>query len=292
MTGSLFPYQMAHDSRNEKRIVGDVQARTRLGTQGWNYSAWVGPFYPIGTRPADFLRTFSRAFESVEIESTFYAVPPSRTVRSWAQRVPEHFVFSCKMPQEITHERRFVSCDALLLAFTERMRELGPKLGPILIQCGPDFSPQQGKPFAEFLALLPEDLRFAVEFRQPAWIRHRVLDLLREHRVALALSDGRWIPREWLLRLCEQPTADFAYLRWMGADRTITDYSHLQVDRRAELDAWARMMPMLAGQVREVYGFVNNHFAGHAPASVRMLQERLGLPQVDPQSIGEQPTLF
>jgi uncharacterized protein YecE (DUF72 family) len=110
--------------------------------------------------------------------------------------------------------------------------------------------------------------------------------------VALALSDGKWIPRDWLLKLCEHPTADFAYLRWMGPDRTITDYSYLQADRSAELDAWARMLPVLKGQVREVYGFVNNHFSGHAPASVRMLQERLGLPTVDPVSISEQPLLF
>jgi uncharacterized protein YecE (DUF72 family) len=78
----------------------------------------------------------------------------------------------------------------------------------------------------------------------------------------------------------------------MGPDRSIIDYSHLQVDRSTELDAWARMIPVLQRQVREVFGFVNNHFAGHAPASVRMLQERLGLPVVDPLTIGEQPTLF
>lgn len=280
------------DTRNEGDNTERPPARIKLGTQGWNYPAWVGPFYPEGTRPAEFLRTFTRAFEVVEIDSTFYAIPPSSTVRSWAQRVPEPFVFTCKMPQEITHQRRFVDCDAVLFAFTERMRELGPKLGPILIQCAPDFAPQQGKPFAEFLELLPRDLRFAVEFRQPAWIRRRVFDLLREHRVALALSDGKWIPREWLLKLCEQPTADFAYLRWMGPDRSITDYSHLQHDRTPELDAWAHMMPVLQRQVKEIFGFVNNHFAGHAPASVRMLQERLGLPTVDPGTLRDQPTLF
>lgn len=281
---------MSHNAGNDSSGAG--RARTRLGTQGWNYPAWVGPFYPTGTRSVDFLRTFARAFDTVEIDSTFYAIPPSSTVRSWAQRVPPHFVFTCKMPQEITHERRFVGCDDVLFAFTERMRELGEKLGPILIQCAPDFVAQHGKPFVEFLELLPRDLRFAVEFRHPSWVRKRVLELLREHHVALALSDGKWIPREWLLRLCEQPTADFTYLRWMGPDRSITDYSHLQVDRTAELDAWARMMPVLQRQVREVYGFVNNHFAGHAPASVRMLQERLGLPRVAPETIGEQPTLF
>jgi uncharacterized protein YecE (DUF72 family) len=266
--------------------------RVRLGTQGWNYPAWVGPFYPSGTRPADFLRTFARAFDVVEIDSTFYAIPPLSTVQGWAARVPAHFTFTCKMPQEITHERRFRDCESLLYDFTDRMRELGGKLGPILIQCAPDFSPQEGRPFAQFLAQLPRDLRFAVEFRQPAWIRRRVLDLLRDHGVALALSDGRWIPREWLLRLCDMPTGDFAYLRWMGPDRSIVDYSHLQVDRTAELDAWSRMMPVLLGQVREVYGFVNNHFAGHAPASVRMLQQRLKVPVVDPAALGEQRTLF
>jgi uncharacterized protein YecE (DUF72 family) len=267
-------------------------SRLRLGTQGWNYPAWVGPFYPDGTRPADFLRTFARAFDVVEIDSTFYAIPPVSTVRGWASRVPSHFTFTCKLPQEITHERRFVDCADVLAAFADRMRELGPQLGPILIQCGPDFAPSEGRAFAEFLALLPADLRFAVEFRQSAWIRRRTLSLLSAHRVALALSDGRWIPRDWLLKLCEQPTSDFAYLRWMGPDRRITDYGALQVDRSAELDAWAAVIPVLQGQVREVYGFVNNHFAGHAPASVRMLQERLGVPPVDPRSIGEQASLF
>jgi uncharacterized protein YecE (DUF72 family) len=279
---------MPHDSRNNSTEFATI----RLGTQGWNYPAWVGPFYPSGTRPVDYLRTFARAMHVVEIDSTFYAIPPERTVKSWADRVPEHFVFTCKLPQVITHERRFVGCLDVLQAFTDRMRELGAKLGPILIQCAPDFAPQQGKPFAEFLELLPRDLRFAVEFRHPAWIRRRVLDLLRERGVALALSDGKWIPREWLLKLCEQPTADFAYLRWMGPDRAITDYSHLQYDRSAELDAWAAMIPVLQGQVREIYGFVNNHFAGHAPASVRMLQQRLGVPPINPASLAVQASLF
>jgi uncharacterized protein YecE (DUF72 family) len=266
--------------------------RLRLGTQGWNYPAWVGPFYPEGTRSPDFLRTFSRAFDTVEIDSTFYAIPAASTVRGWASRVPDGFTFTCKLPQEITHERRFVDCGDVLAAFADRMRELGPHLGPILVQCGPDFSPAEGAALAAFLPLLPSDLRFAIEFRQKTWIRKRTLALLSEHRVALALSDGRWIPREWLLKLCARPTADFAYLRWMGPDRRITDYSALQVDRSAELDAWARMIPVLQAQVRDVFGFVNNHFAGHAPASVRMLQRRLGEPIVDPQHIGEQPSLF
>jgi uncharacterized protein YecE (DUF72 family) len=78
----------------------------------------------------------------------------------------------------------------------------------------------------------------------------------------------------------------------MGPDRAITDYSRLQVDRGAELEAWAAMLPTLLAQVRTAYAFANNHFAGHAPASIRMFQERMGLPVVDPRTIGEQTSLF
>jgi len=264
----------------------------RLGTQGWNYAAWVGTFYPTGTRPQDFLRTYARAFDTVEVDSTFYAIPPSSTVRGWSSRTPESFTFALKLPQEITHERRFVDAGGVLDEFVDRARELGPRLGPVLIQCGPDFSPLERDALAAFLPLLPADVRFAIEFRQRSWIVPETMELLSAHRVALALSDGRWIPRKWLLQLCERPTADFAYLRWMGPDRAITDYSHIQEDRSAELDAWAAMIPVLLGQVRTVYGYANNHFAGHSPASIRMLQERLGLPTVDPSTLGEQGTLF
>lgn len=274
---------------NDKSHIAGV---LRLGTQGWNYAAWSGSFYPPETRAPDYLRTYARAFRTVEVDSTFYAIPPSSTVRGWVSRTPDDFIFALKLPQEITHDRRFLDAETVLSQFVDRARELGTRLGPILIQCGPDFSPIERDNLAAFLPLLPADIRFAIEFRQRAWITPEHLQLLSEHRVALALSDGRWIPRAWLLKLCEQPTTDFAYLRWMGPDRSITDYSHLQVDRSAELDAWAAMIPVLQRQVRTVYGFANNHFAGHGPATVRMLQERLGLPTVDPREIGEQGTLF
>ena len=264
----------------------------RLGTQGWNYGAWVGPFYPTGTRAADYLRLYARAFDTVEVDSTFYAIPPASTVRGWADRTPPSFSFALKMPQEITRARRFVDATSSLNEFVDRARELGPRLGPILIQCGPDFSPGERAALEAFLPCLPADVRFAIEFRQRAWITEETLSLLEAHRVALALSDGRWIPRSWLFRLCARPTADFAYVRWMGPDRVITDYARLQVDRSSELDAWAAMLPVLLAQVRTVHGFVNNHYAGHSPASVRMLQSRLGIHSVDPDSIGDQPSLF
>lgn len=264
----------------------------RLGGQGWNYDAWVGPFYPDGTRAADYLSCYARAFGTVEIDSTFYAVPAVKTVRAWRDRVPDEFVFALKLPQEITHERRLRRAEDVLQEFVAVARELGEKLGPILIQLGPDFGPSELPALAAFLPQLPRDMRFAVEFRQRGWVHDGVLAFLAEHQVALALSDGRWIPRRTMLSLVDRPTADFAYLRWMGPDRSIVDYSRIQVDRSAELDAWARVLPGLTARVRTVYGYINNHFAGHSPASLRDLQGRLGQPVVLPHTLGEQLTLF
>jgi uncharacterized protein YecE (DUF72 family) len=264
----------------------------RIGTQGWNYDAWVGPFYPEGTKVVDFLAVYARAFDTVEVDSTFYAVPPSKTIRGWAQRTPPGFLFSLKMPQEITHVRRFRDADDVAAEFFERARELEDKLGPVLIQLGPDFHPGELGALATFLPTLPEDIAFAIEFRDKGWMHDGVVALLSEHNVALALTDARWIPRKQMLALAERPTADFTYVRWMGADREIADYSRIQIDRSRELELWAGVLSKLANRGRGVYGYVSNHFAGHSPASARELQRLLNLAPVDPEQLGEQMTLF
>jgi uncharacterized protein YecE (DUF72 family) len=264
----------------------------QIGTQGWSYEAWNGPFYPGGTRPADQLRVYARAFPTVEVDATFYAVPSPETVHGWAARTPPGFTFALKLPQQITHERRLRDCGELASAFFERARELGGKLGAVLMQLGPDFGPSELPRLVEFLPLVPADVRLAVEFRQPRWINEGVLALLKEHRTALALTDGRWIPRKTMLALAEQPTADFAYLRWMGANRAIADYSRIQKDRTAELEIWAAAILRLMQRVTEVRGYFNNHYAGHSPQSARQLQRLLGQEPVEPHQLGEQTTLF
>jgi uncharacterized protein YecE (DUF72 family) len=267
-------------------------APLKLGTCGWNYDAWVGPFYPLKTRPADFLTTYARAFDTVEVDSTFYAIPPAKTVRAWASRVGEGFEFALKLPQEITHEQRLRSAEDLCKRFFDVSRELGKKLGPVLIQLGPDFGPSELPALAAFLPTLPADMRFAVEFRQKGWIHEGVIALLAEHHVALTLVDARWIPRRTMTMLAERPTADFTYVRWMGPNRDIVDYSRVQVDRRKELEAWMKAVEILAPKVRMMYGYASNHFAGHSPATIRLLQELMGLPVMDPSKLGTQLTLF
>jgi uncharacterized protein YecE (DUF72 family) len=263
-----------------------------IGTQGWNYDAWVGSFYPKATRAPDYLRVYARAFPTVEVDSTFYGIPTTATVEHWAERVPDHFCFALKMPQSITHERKLRDAWDVLDAFTARLRLLGRKLGPVLVQLGPDFGPERRAALERFLARLPSDIRFAVEFRQPEWIEPSLLSLLGDHRVALALVDGRWLPRDLMIELAKSPTADFAYVRWMGPDRAIEDYSRVVVDRSHEIAEWAKGLEALAERVSTVHGYFNNHYQGHSPASARALQRLVGQRPVDPGELQEQVELF
>jgi uncharacterized protein YecE (DUF72 family) len=269
-----------------------MPGRIRLGTQGWNYDAWIGPFYPAGTRVGEFLSVYSRAFDTVEVDSTFYATPAPKTVSGWVARTPADFIFSLKMPQEITHERKLRDADDALDEFLARARELGTKLGPILIQFGAEFAPSELPALAQFLPKLPRDIRFAVEFRHKGWIHDGIIALLAEHHVALALTDGKWIQRKQMMALANRPTSDFLYLRWMGPDRSIVDFSRIQVDRTRELETWAGILWDLAEQGFDIYGYVNNHFAGHSPSSTRDMQRLLGQRPVEPEQLGEQMTLF
>lgn len=269
-----------------------MPSTVRIGAQGWNYNAWTGPFYPPGTRPADFLTVYARAFDTVEVDSTFYAIPPEKTVRGWGERTPGDFVFALKLPREITHERRLRDSEEVAGTFFARARTLGPKLGPILIQLAPDFGPGELPALAAFLPTLPRDLRVAIEFRHRGWIHEGVLALLAEHRVALVLSDARWIPRRTMLSLAEKPTSDFAYIRWMGPNRDLVDYSRIQRDRTSELERWAAAILGLSRDMAAVYGYVSNYYAGHSPASARQLQRLLGQEPVEPGELGEQISLF
>lgn len=265
-----------------------------VGTQGWNYSAWVGPFYPVGTRPGDMLRTYARAFPTVEVDSTFYAIPPEPVVAGWQERTPDDFVFSLKVPQEITHERRLVDAAGPLARFVDRVSVLGPRLGVLLLQMAPDWEPTPVNQDAlrRFLPELPDGYRFAIEFRNPAWLEPAIVNRLRERDVAVALVDGRWVKRDMMLHMAEDPTADFAYVRWMGPDRSITDYSAVQVERAEDLALWSSSVRDLAGRVRTVYGYFNNHYQGHSPESARAFQRLLGQTPVSPETLREQMELL
>jgi uncharacterized protein YecE (DUF72 family) len=271
-----------------------MSATVLLGTQGWNYPAWVGPLYPPGTRPGEMLGLYARAFRTVEVDSTFYAIPPEPVVAGWRDRVPGEFRFALKVPQEVTHDRRLVDTESVLERFVIRARVLGEKLGPLLLQLPPDFTPTADarRALTGFIAALPPGFRWAVEFRHSGWLTPETSQLLRSRNVALTLVDGRWIKRGRMLDLAIEPTADFGYVRWMGPDRQLTDYSKPQVDRSRELSMWAVALAALAARVKTMFGYFNNHFQGHSPHSVREFQRMIGQKTIDPEKLRSQVEIF
>lgn len=248
-----------------------------LGTQGWSYDSWIGPFYPPGTTSSDFLEAYAAQFDTVELDTTFYAVPRASTVAGWRERTPPGFRFAAKFPKAITHEKMLVDCSAESIAFLEAMTELDQKLGPLLLQMPPSFAAGQFEPLAEYLRWLPTGFRYGLEVRHKSWLGKenlaKLIELLRAQGVALCLVQHAWMPK------LDEVTAPFTYVRWLGRREEIPDddYSHVRINRDAQLDSWAEQVGryLRAGVV--VYGYFNNHYQGHSPASVRALQARLAL---------------
>ncbi len=276
-------------------------ARVRVGCQGWNYDGWVTPpaaiapvFYPHATRAAGMLEIYARAFDTVEVDSTFYAVPPASTVDAWHKRTPPAFTFALKLPQEITHEFALRPASAGVLSeFCEHARLLQDKLAATLVQLPPHFEADADtvRTLARFLPLLPVDLRFAFEFRHPSWLREDVIELLNKHNAALALVEGQWIARRAQWRMVESLAADFAYVRFMGA-RDLARFDAVQRPQDKNLKLWAEAVRRLADRFSHAYVYFSNFYEGHAPASANSLKRLLGQPAVAPADLDNQQSLF
>ena len=240
------------------------------------------------------LEVYGRAFGTVEVDSTFYAIPPLSTFENWAKRTPPGFTFSLKLPQEITHERGLGSGSAELLEeFADRARALGEKLACVLIQLPPQFelTPETGRSLRQFLPRLPRDIRFSIEFRSASWLKRSVLDFLAEQGVSPALVEGQWIAPEDNWQLAEQPGADFVYVRWMGA-RNLTRFDAVQRPQDENLSAWAKTISRLRERGARVYAYFSNFYEGHAPASANKLKRLLGQHAVEAADLEDQPSLF
>jgi uncharacterized protein YecE (DUF72 family) len=246
-----------------------------LGTQGWSYESWVGNFYPQGAPAASWLELYAAQFNTVELDTTFYAVPRASSVAGWRTRTPVEFRFAAKFPRLITHEKQLADCRDETLAFLEAMTGLGDKLGPLLLQMPPSFSANQAGALSAYLEELPTGFRYSLEIRHRSWLAKdalpKLLALLEKQAVALCLVQHAWMPR------LDEATAPFTYIRWLGRREDIPDddFSKVRIPRDAQLDAWAAQVARYLSAGVIVYGYFNNHYQGHSPASVRALQTRL-----------------
>ncbi len=241
-------------------------------------------FYPRGTPSNEFIRSYSEVYDTVEIDATFYAMPSDIHVRAWRSRTPDSFLFSAKVPRTITHEKILVG-DALtdMRVFLDTMSELGSRLGPLLLQF-PYFRKAEFSNFAAFaqrldafLAELPGGFRYVVEVRNRKWLDSDLVELCSSRGVALAGTEKVGMPRpEVWESLLSAAAPGFTYLRWLGnhkAIEKITDkFDHLVYDYRDKIRDWIELIRALRTQGLDVFGYFNNHFAGHAPASIELFR--------------------
>jgi uncharacterized protein YecE (DUF72 family) len=212
----------------------------RIGTSGFIYEHWRRRFYPASSRGSE-LERYAQAFDTVELNVTFYRMPPAATFRSWAARVPEGFLFAVKASRYLTHVKRLQDPRASVDVLVERARELGSHLGPILIQLPPDLE-LDCSALGETLDAFPPGIRLAVEPRHDSWFVDDVRRLLVDRNVALCVADRRGpITPPW-------QTADWSYLRF-HAGRAAPRSCY----RPSELEAWAERVE---GWGRDRPGFV------------------------------------
>jgi uncharacterized protein YecE (DUF72 family) len=176
----------------------------------------------------------------------------------------------------------------MLQAFVKAMEPLGEKLGPLLVQMPAEFARTEEtlRDLDRFLADAPAGVRLAIEFRNASWHEDEAFDTLRRHGAALAWTEWRELARR------TEVTADFIYARWLGDRREIQVYDHVQVERDDSFRAWEADLARVIPEVREVFGYFNNHWAGHSPASALEMKRRLGLEWIDPRDRWSQRELF
>lgn len=262
------------------------QHKVRIGTCAWSFEEWCEVFYPRGLPTTEWLSWYARFLPTVEIDSTFYAVPQAGAVLRWVEETPSHFRFSCKLPREITHRRKLRNCTEELQEFLRAIEPLAPKLRVILIQLPPAFSPRDGRVLLRaFLAQLPHDFRFAIEFRHGGWHRPEIIRLLEKHHVCWVWADTSPLNERNLAPFEFQPrTTDFLYVRLLGDYSTKYDregkhlhrYGKLLWKREAALESWVLKMERQLPEIRSLYIYANNHFEGFAPETCQRLAERLG----------------
>ena len=243
-----------------------------LGTQGWSYPSWVGPFYPEGKKAGEFISEYAKHFPTVEIDSTFYATPKLSLVDHWNRNTPERFIFSAKFPKQITHEKRLVNCEKELDLFLESMGHLNGKLGPLVLQFDYTFRADQIEVLADFVERLPKKFRYAVEVRHRGWLKEeKFFDILSHHQVALVLADLYYMPK------LDKMTTDFVYIRWLGNRKDVPDdqYEKIILDKTQELLHWSGVVKGFLDKNLRVFGYFNNHFMGHSPGSIRVFLEMM-----------------
>jgi uncharacterized protein YecE (DUF72 family) len=246
------------DAQKEETAMG----RLKIGTSGWHYEHWRGPFYPEHMDAGQMLSHYCRSFTTVEINNSFYRLPSENTLSDWRRTVPRTFCFSVKASRYITHMKKLKDFHQPLQTFLDRVALLGDRLGPVLFQLPPrwKFNPER---LQKFVAGLPDGFRFVFEFRDPSWYHRRAFDILAERGVGFCMHDmsGSVSPKAL--------TAEFLYVRFHGPQKYGGSYS------AQTLSGWAGAFSTWKRQGKEIFAYFNNDARGHAVRNALALKRML-----------------
>jgi len=237
------------------------KAACYIGTSGWVYPHWRGILYPWDMPTKHWLKHYVTHFDTVEINNTFYHLPSEQAFKKWKADTPEGFCYAVKASRYITHMKKLKGVEQALPRFIKRARLLGERLGPILFQLPPYWKCNVDR-LRDFLAMLPEDLQYAFEFRNTSWLNDTVFTTLAERRVALCIISLPDFP--CLLR----STASFVYIRLHGSQAT---YGSCYSER--ELQWWAEQILSFLSGGKDVYAYFNNDAHGYAVQNALRLKE-------------------
>jgi uncharacterized protein YecE (DUF72 family) len=282
----------------KKSVIPNPQPAISVGCQGWNYRDWISKaggntiFFPRGTKPDEMLTLYAKIFDTIEVDSTFYAIPPSSTIENWYKKTPDGFTFSLKMPQEITHEHELSEKSYIVLEnFCEKIKALKQKLASVLIQMPPNFdgTKSNAQNLRKFFKQLPKDINFAIEFRHRDWMIKWTFQELEKNKVALCLCEGSWIPREMFFKAIHETKNDFAYVRFMG-ERDLTSFDKIYRNENTLLEIWKEQIEDI--NAKNIYVYFSNFFEGNAPISANKFKKLSNLHPIHPSILTNQGSLF
>lgn len=217
-----------------------------IGCSGWSYKHWRGRFYPEELKTTDWFAHYAGSFDTVEINNTFYHLPPAQTFKTWQAQAPAGFIYAVKASRYLTHVKRLKNARAALNKFLTRARGLKEHLGPVLYQLPPHWHVNLER-LESFLDLLPADLQHVFEFRDQSWMTEESLQLLAERNVSFCTHDLHE------LRVPRRAVGPIAYVRLHGPTGGYSGgYSE------PALRGWWKWMEQQLGDGKELYVYFNN----------------------------------
>lgn len=240
-----------------------MSKRCFIGTSGWFYEHWYGNFYPEGLSKDKLLLHYSKFFNTVELNNTFYHLPKEKTVRMWEKKVYKNFLFSVKASRFITHIKKLKNIKGPLKLFLDRAVLLKGKLGPILFQLPPAFK-RNDDIMERFFKALPKGYNWVMEFRNESWLTKDVFDIMRKYKVAFCIPSMPKFP------VVLEATAPFSYIRMHGGSVLYgSNYS------KNEIKEWATNIKGFLKNGLNVYIYFNNDAYGYAVKNALTLKEML-----------------